>query len=93
MNSGVLDAVDFIMPAGTLVHPQFPASVNHYFPTSHVVYTCVLAALGKFNLAARSGAGRIWHWGDRDRLHQRAHGKADRAVRADGDVARRHEHP
>lgn len=51
MNSGVLDAVDFIMPAGTLVHPQFPASVNHYFPTSHVVYTCVLAALGKFNPA------------------------------------------
>lgn len=51
MNSGVLDAIDFIMPAGTLVHPQFPASVNHYFPTSHVVYTCVLAALGKFNPA------------------------------------------
>jgi len=51
MNSGVLDAVDFIMPAGTLVHPQFPASVNHYFPTSHVVYTCVLAALGKLNPA------------------------------------------
>ncbi|HEY7246179.1 MAG TPA: hydantoinase B/oxoprolinase family protein [Xanthobacteraceae bacterium] len=49
MNSGVLDAVDFVMPAGTLVHPQFPASVNHYFPTSHVVYTCVLAALGKLN--------------------------------------------
>jgi N-methylhydantoinase B len=51
MNSGVLDAVDFIMPPGTLVNPQFPASVNHYFPTSHVVYTCVLAALGKFNPA------------------------------------------
>jgi N-methylhydantoinase B len=51
MNSGVLDAVDFVMPPGTLVNPQFPASVNHYFPTSHVVYTCVLAALGKFNPA------------------------------------------
>jgi N-methylhydantoinase B len=51
MNSGVLDAVDFIMPPGTVVHPQFPASVNHYFPTSHVVYTCVLAALGKLNPA------------------------------------------
>jgi hypothetical protein len=36
---------------GTLVNPQFPATVNHYFPTSHVVYTCVLAALGKFNPA------------------------------------------
>jgi N-methylhydantoinase B len=51
MNSGVLEAVDFIMPAGTLVNPEFPASVNHYFPTSHIVYTCVLAALGKFNPA------------------------------------------
>jgi N-methylhydantoinase B len=51
MNSGVLDAVDFVMPAGTLVNPQFPATVNHYFPTSHIVYTCVLAALGKFNPA------------------------------------------
>jgi len=51
MNSGVLDAVDFVMPAGTLVHPQYPATVNHYFPTSHIVYTCVLAALGKFNPA------------------------------------------
>jgi N-methylhydantoinase B len=49
MNSGVLDAVDFIMPPGTLVSPQFPASVNHYFPTSHIVYTCVLSALGKLN--------------------------------------------
>ena len=51
MNSGVLDAVDFVLPAGTLVNPRFPATVNHYFPTSHVVYTCVLAALGKFNPA------------------------------------------
>jgi len=60
MNSGVLDAVDFVMPPGTLVNPQFPATVNHYFPTSHVVYTCVLAALGKFNPAravAPSGFG------------------------------------
>jgi N-methylhydantoinase B len=51
MNSGVLDAVDFIMPEGTLVSPEFPATVNHYFPTSHIVYACVLAALGKFNPA------------------------------------------
>lgn len=32
-----------------MVSPQFPATVNHYFPTSHVVYTCVLAALGQLN--------------------------------------------
>jgi N-methylhydantoinase B len=51
MNSGVLDAVDFIMPEGSVVSPQFPATVNHYFPTSHIVYSCVLAALGKLNAA------------------------------------------
>jgi N-methylhydantoinase B len=51
MNSGVLDAVEFVLPPGTVVNPQFPATVNHYFPTSHIVYACVLAALGKFNPA------------------------------------------
>jgi N-methylhydantoinase B len=64
MNSGVLEAVEFVMRPGTLVNPQYPASVNHYFPTSHVVYTCVLAALGKFNPAravapAGFGSGAI----------------------------------
>jgi N-methylhydantoinase B len=64
MNSGVLDAVEFVSPPGTVVNPQYPASVNHYFPTSHVVYTCVLAALGKFNPAravapAGFGSGAI----------------------------------
>jgi N-methylhydantoinase B len=39
------------MPEGSVVSPQFPATVNHYFPTSHIVYTCVLAALGKFHPA------------------------------------------
>lgn len=60
MNSGVRDAVEFVMPEGTLVHPLFPASVNHYFPTSHLIYSCVLAALGRFNPAravAPSGLG------------------------------------
>ncbi len=51
MNSGVLDAIDMQLPPGTLVNPQFPATVNHYFPTSHIVYSCVLAALGKLNPA------------------------------------------
>jgi N-methylhydantoinase B len=64
MNSGVLDAVDFVMSPGTLVSPHYPATVNHYFPTSQLVYTCVLAALGKFNPAravapAGFGSGAI----------------------------------
>ena len=60
MNSGAFDAVDFIMPPGKVVSPEHPATVNHYFPTSHLVYNCVLAALGRFNPAravAPSGLG------------------------------------
>ncbi len=60
MNSGAFEAVEFVVPPGRVVSPQFPATVNHYFPTSHLVYNCVLAALGKFNPAravAPSGLG------------------------------------
>ena len=60
MNTGAFEAVDFVMPPGRIVSPLFPATVNHYFPTSHLVYNCVLAALGKFNPAravAPSGLG------------------------------------
>ena len=60
MNSGAFEAVEFVVPPGRVVSPQFPATVNHYFPTSHLVYNCVLAALGRFNparAAAPSGLG------------------------------------
>ena len=60
MNAGLMDVVDFILPPRKVVSPQFPATVNHYFPTSHLVYTCVLAALGQFNpsrAVAPSGLG------------------------------------
>ena len=60
MNSGAFDAIDFTAPEGRIVTPQFPATVNHYFPTSHLVYNCVLAALGRFNperAVAPSGLG------------------------------------
>ena len=49
VNSGAFDALDFILPEGRVVSPAFPATVNHYFPTSHLAYSCVLAALGKLN--------------------------------------------
>ncbi len=51
VNAGLVDAVEFVIPPGKVVSPQFPATMNHYFPTSHVVYTCVLAALGQLNPA------------------------------------------
>ena len=60
MNSGAFDAIEFTAPPGRIVSPEFPATVNHYFPTSHLVYNCVLAALGQFNPAravAPSGLG------------------------------------
>jgi len=60
MNSGAFDAIEFTAPPGRIVSPEFPATVNHYFPTSHLVYNCVLAALGQFNperAVAPSGLG------------------------------------
>jgi len=60
MNSGAFDAIEFVVPPGRVVSPEFPATVNHYFPTSHLVYNCVLAALGRFNpdrAVAPSGLG------------------------------------
>jgi N-methylhydantoinase B len=60
MNSGAFEAVEFVIPPGRVVNPRFPATVNHYFPTSHLVYNCVLAALGQFNpdrAVAPSGLG------------------------------------
>jgi N-methylhydantoinase B len=60
MNAGAFAAIEFVIPPGRLVSPQYPATVNHYFPTSHLVYNCVLAALGQFNpkrAVAPSGMG------------------------------------
>lgn len=60
INAGAFDAIDFTLPEGLVVNPSFPATVNHYFPTSHLTYNCVLAALGKLNPAravAPSGLG------------------------------------
>ena len=60
MNTGAFQAVEFAIPPGRIVSPQFPATVNHYFPTSHMVYNVVLAALGTLNpdrAVAPSGLG------------------------------------
>jgi N-methylhydantoinase B len=60
MNAGTFAAIEFAVPPGRIVSPQYPATVNHYFPTSHLVYNCVLAACGQFNpkrAVAPSGMG------------------------------------
>jgi len=60
INAGAFAAVEFNLPGSKVVNPDFPATVNHYFPTSHLTYNCVLAALGKLNptrAVAPSGLG------------------------------------
>jgi N-methylhydantoinase B len=60
VNAGLEDAVVFVIPEGLVVSPRHPATVNHYFPTAHLTYNVVLAALGKLNPAravAPSGLG------------------------------------
>lgn len=60
INAGLSDAVAFVMPEGLVIAPRHPASVNHYLPTCHVAFSCVLAALGQLGPAravAPSGFG------------------------------------
>jgi N-methylhydantoinase B len=60
VNFGLTDAIEFVIPPGLVVSPIHPATVNHYFPTAHLAYNVVLAALGKLNPAravAPSGLG------------------------------------
>lgn len=60
VNAGLEAAVEFVIPEGLVVSPRHPATVNHYFPTAHLAYNVVLAALGKLNPAravAPSGLG------------------------------------
>ena len=51
VNSALADAVDVVLPEGSIVNPKHPATVNLYAPTLFMVYGCVLAALGKLNPA------------------------------------------
>lgn len=60
VNAGLRDAVDFVLPLGSLINARHPATVNLYFPTAHLVYNIVLSALGELNPAravAPSGLG------------------------------------
>ena len=60
VNAGLREAVEFVLPEGSLVNARHPATVNLYFPTAHLVYNVVLSALGVCNPAravAPSGLG------------------------------------
>ena len=49
-----------MFPEASVVNPQHPATMNHYFPTAHLVYNTVLSALSKINpkrAVAPSGLG------------------------------------
>jgi N-methylhydantoinase B len=51
INSGLARGIGFDLPEGLIVNPRFPATINLYFPTAVMIYSCVLSALGKLNLA------------------------------------------
>lgn len=59
-NEGVRRVVDFVLPPGTVVNPDWPAPVNSYIPTSHLVFNAVLEAIGTLapeRACAASGLG------------------------------------
>lgn len=60
VNHGLDEAVAFTLPDRSVVNPQHPATVNHYYPTAHLVYATVLSALARLNTTravAPSGLG------------------------------------
>ena len=60
VNHGLDETVELILPEASVINPQHPATVNHYFPTAHLLYATVLSALAKINPAravAPSGLG------------------------------------
>ncbi len=60
VNFGLRGVVDIVQPEGSVINARHPATVNLYFPTAHLLYNTVLAALGDINPAravASSGLG------------------------------------
>ncbi|MDR6775561.1 hypothetical protein CRT60_03155 [Azospirillum palustre] len=59
-NDGVRRPIRFVCPEGKVVNPRFPAAVNSYMPTTHLVFNGVMEALGKLapdKAVADSGLG------------------------------------
>jgi N-methylhydantoinase B len=60
VNAGLNACVDFVFPPASVVNPQHPATMNLYFPATHLVYNTVLSALARMNpkrAVAPSGLG------------------------------------
>lgn len=56
INEGCRRVFALVNPEGKLTNPRFPAPVNNYFPTTHVLYSAVQKALAVFNPARAVGA-------------------------------------
>ena len=46
-NDGVFRAIEIDVGDGLCVSPRFPAPVNSYIPTTHILFNCVVQALGQ----------------------------------------------
>jgi N-methylhydantoinase B len=60
VNAGLNAHVDYVFPPASVVNPQHPATMNLYFPATHLVYNTVLSALSRINpkrAVAPSGLG------------------------------------
>jgi N-methylhydantoinase B len=54
VNAGLNDRVEFVFPEASVVNPQHPATINHYFPTAHLAYNTF------FSLSRSSILSALW---------------------------------
>ncbi|MBI4527871.1 MAG: hydantoinase B/oxoprolinase family protein, partial [Deltaproteobacteria bacterium] len=57
INEGLTRVFRSLFRAGSVVDPRFPAAVNTYMPTAHVVVEAILRALGHFVAGKRVAGG------------------------------------
>lgn len=57
INEGIRRSVKFVNPEGLVTHARFPAPVNNYYPTMHLVYCCVQQAMAELSGRAVAPAG------------------------------------
>jgi N-methylhydantoinase B len=56
INDGCRRVIAFVNPEGKLTNPRFPAPINNYYPTTHVLYSATQKALATFNPSRAAGA-------------------------------------
>src|SRR3970282_2228021 len=57
INQGLTRVVKTTFREGSVLDPRFPAAVNTYMPTAHVVVEAIFKALGRFVPAKRNDGG------------------------------------